>query len=171
MIKESIILILSTFFPLFELRLSIPLGILVLGMNPILVALISITTNIIVGIISFLVFRFIVTEFRHIKVVDKIYNHYVIKVQKKIHPKVEKYGPLGLALFIGVPLPLSGVYTGSIGAYVLGFDFKDFLKASVIGILIAATIVFLVSVSFDGFLSYIGYSPEKVELFRTIFRL
>jgi len=44
-------------------------------------------------------------------------------------------------LFIGIPLPGSGVYTGALGAYVLGFGYKRFIIASTIGVLIAGIIV------------------------------
>ena len=48
---------------------------------------------------------------------------------------------LGVAVFIGIPLPGSGVYTGAFGAYLLGLDRRKFAVANVIGVLIAATAV------------------------------
>ena len=65
----------------------------------------------------------------------------------------EKYGIIGLALFIGVPLPGSGVYSGALGAYLLGFNFKDYFKAAVLGVLIAATIVTIVSIFGNGLIA------------------
>ena len=46
-----------------------------------------------------------------------------------------------LAIFIGIPLPGSGVWTGALAAYLLGVRFRDFAIACVIGVLIAAAIV------------------------------
>jgi uncharacterized membrane protein len=66
------------------------------------------------------------------------------KTQKKIHPLVEKYGILGLSVFIGIPLPGSGVYSGAVGGYLLGFTRKEFYLSTVIGVLIAATAVTIV---------------------------
>ena len=66
------------------------------------------------------------------------------KTRHKIHPYVERYGELGVAVFIGIPLPGSGVYTGALGAYLLGVDRKKFSVANVIGVLIAATAVTLI---------------------------
>ena len=63
------------------------------------------------------------------------------RTQHRIHPYVEKYGEFGVAVFIGIPLPGSGVYTGAFGSYLLGLDKRKFIIANVIGVLIAATAV------------------------------
>ncbi len=63
------------------------------------------------------------------------------KTQTKIHPYVEKYGEFGVAVFIGIPLPGSGVYTGAFGSYLLGLDKRKFAIANVIGVVIAAVAV------------------------------
>jgi uncharacterized membrane protein len=65
----------------------------------------------------------------------------IAKTQKKIHPLVEKYGVWGLSVFIGVPLPGSGVYSGAVGGYLLGFTKREFYLATAIGVLIAAAAV------------------------------
>jgi len=67
------------------------------------------------------------------------------RTRYRIKPYVEKYGELGVAVFIGIPLPGSGVYTGAFGAYLLGLDRKKFAVANVIGVLIAATAVTMLS--------------------------
>jgi uncharacterized membrane protein len=71
----------------------------------------------------------------------------VVRTQRNVEPWVNKWGVLGLGLFIGIPLPGSGVYSGALGAYLLGFRFRDFMVASVIGVLMAGGIVSLVMVS------------------------
>ena len=68
-----------------------------------------------------------------------------MRTQKNIQKSVDKYGELGVALFIGVPLPGSGVYSGALGAYVIGLNFKKFIIADIIGVLIAGTIVTIIS--------------------------
>ena len=70
-----------------------------------------------------------------------------VKTQKKLHPKVEKYGVWGLSIFIGIPLPGSGVYSGAMGGYLLGFTKKEFYIATVVGVLIAAAAVTAVVMS------------------------
>ncbi|MDZ7821038.1 MAG: small multi-drug export protein [Candidatus Marinimicrobia bacterium] len=72
---------------------------------------------------------------------NKLYERSLHRIQTKIHPKVEKYGEFGLALFIGIPLPGSGVYTGALAAFVLDISAKKFMVATVIGVLIAAVLI------------------------------
>ncbi len=69
-----------------------------------------------------------------------------------MHKYVDKYGTIGLALFIGVPLPGSGVWTGALAAFLLGFKRKEFSIANIVGVLIAGVIVtFVVVAGINGF--------------------
>ena len=54
---------------------------------------------------------------------------------------IEKYGGIGLALFVAVPLPLTGAWTGSLAAVLLGMKFKHALLSIFAGIVIAGIIV------------------------------
>jgi uncharacterized membrane protein len=49
-----------------------------------------------------------------------------------------------VAVFIGIPLPGTGVISGAIASYALGLDRKKYYIASVLGVLMAATAVTLV---------------------------
>jgi uncharacterized membrane protein len=52
-------------------------------------------------------------------------------VRLKAHPLVEKYGVLGLAVFVAIPLPGTGAYSGTAAAWLLGMDkHKGFLAVS-----------------------------------------
>ena len=57
--------------------------------------------------------------------------------------KVEKYGVIGLTLFVAIPLPVTGAWTGSVIAYVFDIKFKHALLAISAGVLIAGTIITL----------------------------
>lgn len=145
-----VILILLTFIPFLELRASIPYGILVLGMDWWVVFLVCIITNIILGPLIYWFLHFFMKYILMIKFIDKIWQKYVEKLQKRISPFIERWGVLGVGLFIGVPLPGSGSYSGAIGSYILGLDFKKFFWANVLGVLIAGIVVTLVSLVGNG---------------------
>ncbi len=154
MINEILWIILLTFAPFLELRASIPYGIITLGVEYwAIVFLIAVIVNILLAPLLWFFVNNVMHLFLEIKWIEKIYKKIVIKTQKKVHPYVEKYGTLGLALFIGVPLPGSGVYSGALGAYLLGFEKKEFYKAAVLGVLIAGSIVLLVSIFGNGLIT------------------
>jgi uncharacterized membrane protein len=54
---------------------------------------------------------------------------------------VEKYGWVGLTMFVAIPLPITGAWTGSVLAYLMGIKYKRALLAIFLGVLIAALIV------------------------------
>ena len=141
MFEEIIKLIIVTLLPFSELRASIPYGILGLGMNWMIVFFICVIFNIILGIgIYFLLDKFVHVVIR-VRWIGKIYHKIVEKTQRKIRKYVDKYGEIGVAIFIGIPLPGSGVYSGALGAYLLGLKPKKFIIANIIGVLIAGVIV------------------------------
>lgn len=143
--SEILELIVLTLLPFLELRASIPYGVFKTSISLLWVFVICVGVNILLAPLLYLFLDKAVHIFLRIKMIDKCYQKVVIRAQKKVHPYVEKYGILGLAIFIGIPLPGSGVYSGALGAYLLGFKFKDFFKAAVIGVVIAGVIVLLIS--------------------------
>ncbi len=54
---------------------------------------------------------------------------------------VERYRRIGLAVFVAIPLPITGAWTGSIVAMLLDLKFRLAFPAIVIGVLIAGIIV------------------------------
>lgn len=147
MLRDILILAGLTLIPGLELRASIPYGILGTELSLFLVIAICLIVNALLGPVVFVILRLFVNQIRKIDTLDRLYNKAIARAQRKIHKYVEKYGVWGLSLFIGIPLPGSGSYTGALGAYVLGMDLKKFALANLVGVLIAATAVTLVVIS------------------------
>ena len=139
-------IIMLTFLPFLELRASIPYGV-VQGGHVFLVFVVAVLANFAIAVLLYYLLDSVVHIFLRIKWIEKLYLKVVIRSQKKVHKYVEKYGVFGLALFIGIPLPGSGVYSGALAAYALGFSARDYYRAALVGVLIAGVIVTLVSVS------------------------
>jgi uncharacterized membrane protein len=72
---------------------------------------------------------------------NKFFHKVVERSRYKIHDKVEKYGWLGITLFVAIPLPITGAYTGTLGAWILGVSKPKTFLAVVIGVIIAGIIV------------------------------
>jgi uncharacterized membrane protein len=162
MIQTIIALALITLIPALELRASIPIGFFgpeklgfdlgwcgvtegtlgVAGTFPLGgVLVVCIVVNILLGWGVFLVMGPVFTLLRKWGWFERRIWPLIQRTQKKLHPYVEKYGETGVAVFIGIPLPGSGVYTGALGSYLIGLDKKKFMVANIIGVLIAALAV------------------------------
>ena len=78
----------------------------------------------------------------------KITSKFVKWLEKKVSSKrgqIDKYGYLGLILFVGIPLPGTGAWTGSLLAVMLGLDRKKSFICIILGVLIASVIMSIVS--------------------------
>ncbi len=144
---EVLKLIGITFLPFLELRASIPYGIITAHLPWYLVVIICVISNIIVGIIYFFIIDWIFHLLMKIPLLNTFWEKKVEKTRQKIHNGVEKYGEYFLIIFIGIPLPGSGVYSGALGAYLLGMSFRKFLIANIFGVIIAGTAVTLAVLS------------------------
>jgi len=76
--------------------------------------------------------------------VDDLYQ-YAIKKARKNYKKYEKYEMIGLALFVGIPLPGTGVYSGTLIAYIFGLKRKKAFFSIALGALIAGMIVTMIT--------------------------
>ncbi len=75
---------------------------------------------------------------------DKI----VVKMENKAFSKrdvIDKYGPWGLYLFVAIPLPGTGAWTGSLIAAMLDIPLKKAFPAVALGVITAGIIVAFVS--------------------------
>ncbi|MBC7121251.1 MAG: small multi-drug export protein [Candidatus Methanosuratus sp.] len=71
----------------------------------------------------------------------RLFIRYVESLRRRSRDQVEKYGFLGLVLFVAIPVPGTGAWTSSIVAYLFGMEWKRSLAAIVIGVLCAMAIV------------------------------
>jgi uncharacterized membrane protein len=150
MMNSTIWMIILAMFPVAELRASIPYGILIAKMPWLYVFALSVVFNILAGIAAYILIDKFIHIFLRIKSFAKIWNKYVASKQKAIKSSVNKYGEAALAIFIGIPAPGTGAYSGAIVAYALGMDFKKFLIANVVGVLMAGIIVLALCMTGSG---------------------
>jgi len=141
MTEEIAWVLLASVSPISELRVGIPLGIS-LGLEPWFTFLIAVIANALIFLPVFFALRLF-----YDKVLFRIplFNKYLDNLRKRGKPKVDKYGFWGLVLFVAVPLPLTGAYTGTILAWLLGMNWRKAFLAVGLGVLVAGIVVLLIT--------------------------
>jgi uncharacterized membrane protein len=135
---------LLTLVPALELRASIPYGLLATDLPAWVVIAAALFANWLVAPLVYVGLQSVLKLCLRWPWFAQRWQRYSEQVLKKIHSSVETWGSWGLAIFIGIPLPGTGVYTGAVGAYLLGMSMRRFLVVSLAGVLLAAAIVALV---------------------------
>ena len=69
------------------------------------------------------------------------FDRFVERARKKLSAGVEKWGWLGIAVFVAIPLPITGAWTGTLGAWILGVSKRRTLAAVILGVCIAGIVV------------------------------
>lgn len=139
---------LLSMLPIFECRLSIPIGCLsglVWWHNFLLAA----AGNLLPVPFILLFIRAILRWMENCKI--KFFNRISGWLNRKVEKHkgtIEKYSYWGVMIFVAVPLPGTGAWTGSLIAAMLGMDWKKSTLAAVGGVLIACTIMTVVSYVF-----------------------
>ena len=146
--KELIVLITAA-SPIIEVRGSVPLG-FVLGLPPLKTFLISIVGSLIPVIPILWFLNFLTDELRKIKIFDRFFE-WLFERTRSRSKLVERYETLGLALFVSIPLPGTGVWTGCVAAYLFGLPWSNTILAVTLGTTIAAAILSAVSLGIINF--------------------
>lgn len=72
---------------------------------------------------------------------DRFFTWLFERTRRRTEKTVEKYGTLGLTIFVMIPLPVTGAWTGTLAAFLFGIPARKALPAIVLGVLIAGGIV------------------------------
>jgi uncharacterized membrane protein len=82
------------------------------------------------------------------------FDRFVERARIKLARGVGKWGWLGVAAFVAIPLPATGAWTGTLGAWVLGLSKGKTLMAVILGVCVAGLIVTAVVVLGIGALAF-----------------
>lgn len=130
--------------PLTEQRAAIPIGIIGYGLNPIATMIASFLGSLLPVPFVLLCFNAIFKWMKGYDFFKPLTNFIENKLQKNTG-KLEKYKEIGLITFVGIPLPTTGLWTGSALAAFLGFDLKKAFICNALGGIISAVIVTAIS--------------------------
>lgn len=141
--KELVVLIISA-LPIFELRGAIPVAINLFHFPWYYAFLLAVIGNMIPVPIILLFLNTIVRYLSKIGFFDRFFRWLFTHTRKR-GSIIERYERIGLALFVAVPLPFTGAWTGSLAAVLFGMKFKHSILSIFIGVLIAGIIVTFLS--------------------------
>lgn len=136
--KEYIVMITAA-LPISELRGAIPLG-LYYGMSLQKAFWLSILGNISFVAPALLLFEPVSNRLRKFKIWARFFN-WVFERTKKNADTIQKYEALGLAIFVAVPLPMTGAWSGVIAASLFKIRFRYAFIAIIAGVIGAGIIV------------------------------
>jgi len=148
-LQIELLILMMAASPFIECRGAIPLG-LAYGVHPIKVFILALTGNLIPAFTLPVLLSILES---HITKALPITKKFLDEARAKAYPYVSKYGFIGLAAFVAIPLPVSGAWTASAAAFALGFKLKKSILSISLGVLIAATLVELLSMRALGMLS------------------
>jgi len=155
MIQKYLIVFLVSMIPLIELRGAIPYAV---AFNLPLVEsyIIAILGNMLPVPIVFFFARKLLEWGQDKKYIGKFFS-WCLKKGEKGGKKLEKKAGMGLyialLLFVGIPLPGTGAWTGTLAASILNMDFKKSVIAIMCGVILAGIIMGLLSFGVKGIIT------------------
>jgi uncharacterized membrane protein len=147
MLPEWFQIFFGSMIPWLESRYVIPYAMLVLEWNWWEAFPIAVVGN-------FLPIPFILLFFKYVEkflrkydfwknVMDRLFD----RTRKRADIRIRRYEYLGLIVFVAIPLPFTGAWTGALIAYLFDLEFSKSLFTIFIGILIAATIMIALTIT------------------------
>lgn len=141
-LPDPLAIIIVAAMPVLELRGAIPLGVLVYKMPTLTAAALSVLGNMLpVPVILYgatFVIGILKGRFRWLDTfIDKILE----RTHRKAEKSFERYRDLALVIFVAIPLPMTGAYSGALAAWLFGVPPRRAIPLVGLGVVIAAVVV------------------------------
>jgi uncharacterized membrane protein len=135
---EEIAVVATAAMPVAELRGAIPLG-LAMGFSPLKAYILAFAGNLIPIIPLLFLLQPVANKLRHIKIFERFFDWLFERTRRKAR-LVEKFEALGLILFVAIPLPITGAWTGCVAATLFKIRFRYAFFAIALGVVLAGLI-------------------------------
>jgi len=149
--KEWVTIIIAA-LPVAELRGSIPVA-LSLGLSPVKAFILSIIGNSVIIIPTLFLLEPVSNALMRFKFFKRFFDWFFART-KANSDLIQKYEALGLMLFVAVPLPMTGAWSGCIAASLFRIKFRYAFPAIFLGVVIAGLIVMAVCLFGQGVWSF-----------------
>ena len=144
-VGEELCVLFCSMIPIIELRGAIPMG-AVFGLPWWQSYILSVVGNMLPVPIILLFVKAVINRMGKSKV--KFFNKVADFLNKRVEKRrgqIEKYSFWGVCLFVAVPLPVTGAWTGSLVAAMIDMKFWKALLSCLFGVMIAGVIMTLIS--------------------------
>ncbi len=142
-ITKEFTVILTAMLPLIEVRGAIPVGI-ALGMSPLHATVLAYIGSVIPSPFILLAIRPIFAYLKKTNLFEKIVTKLTNRSMEK-STNIQKYGYIGLLIFVAIPLPGTGVWSGSLIAALLDMRIKYAFPTILLGNLVASIGIMVLS--------------------------
>ena len=140
--------------PIAELRVAIPLGLTIYKLDVITTFIYSVAGNLVpMFFILYLIDPVSQYLMKHSRIFNKFFTRLFEKTRIKFSKRSVKYGSFfALVLFVAIPLPLTGCWTGSLAAFLFQIPKKYAILAISLGVIIAGIIVTILTTGVINFI-------------------
>jgi uncharacterized membrane protein len=143
---QCVLLFIFSMLPITECRLTIPFGILVFGLPWYLVLPVCVISNSIIGVFLIFALDWLINIFSKISFFNAIIDRLLLSSKSK-YQRYNRFKSSGLLLFVGIPLPGTGAWTGALVSYVIGLH-KGISMISIIqGVILSGIIMTILSLT------------------------
>lgn len=145
MLIHALIVMAVAASPVLELRAAIPLAVLQYGFDPLLAYGLAVLGNLLPVPVLLLGLEKLLTLAGRTAWLRPAAAWWIRRTHRAHSKAYERWGALALVLFVAVPLPATGAWTGALGAVLLGVPLRHALPLIALGVLLAGGIVLLLS--------------------------
>ena len=143
---QCVLLFVFSMLPVTECRLTIPFGILVFGLPWYLVLPICIISNAAIGVFLVFALDWLINIFSKISFFESIIAK-LISSSKAKYQRYNRFNSSGLLLFVGIPFPGTGAWTGALVSYIIGLNKGLSMISIVQGVILSGIIMTILSLT------------------------
>ncbi len=136
-LRHVIHVMLFTIAPFVELRFAIPYGI-TKGLHPLVAVAAAVVASWIVIVPMFVIMDLFYKRFLS---QNPLVRHFVEEIRRRGQPYVERWGVLGVGIYVSLPFPGPGIYSGAVLAWLFGLPRRQAMIALALGVLVSGVLV------------------------------
>ena len=141
---------LLSMIPVTELRAAIPIGLEVYKMSIFTTWILAVFGDILPATLILLLIPLTHDWVIKRRFFGPVLTKFLERTGKKFSGRHAKYGAIALIVFVGIPLPFTGSWTGSLAAFIFNIPFRKAWPLIFIGVCLSATLVTLITLFAGG---------------------